>query len=919
MMEGPRLFTSSKDIIRIKKYIKDYDWYAKSYAHIKNQVDEMLERGFQVPKEKGFVFYTHCKRDGEKLIFDPYCEDNICPKCGMRYVDENFRMARNCSYHHWLSQMCILAGIVYLISKEEKYAECIRIILLDYVKYYPSYPNNDNELGTTKVFQSTYMESVWLTYLAGAYDMVKDSPLFSQTDKLRIINELFKVSASVIFDYDERDNNRQAFNNCGLCAVALVCQDEELLNYALEGPHGFAYHMSHSILEDGMWYEGDNYHFATVPSLVNIAEMCLGHGINLYEQEFAGHTLRDLFEAPLISLQPDLTFPSRKDSPYKTSISQRWYAGLYETAYRRYREENFGNILQRMYAQNREQGVSFHNAAGVMDSFQAEEAKRTRMDWRGFLNASPNLGEQSRSGMDHSVIMKGTGLGIIRQEDGSYCSLDYGHYGGEHGHPDRLQLTFFSGGKRWLTDFGTGQYYFDHLKWYRSTLAHNTVVIDGGNHEPVQGRNTIFEENEEFSILEASVENLKPGVNMSRTLVKFREGPLFDYVEMESDEEHDYDYMLHSFGELKTQEKEKNPWILPKNGAYKFLEETETYQAAGDLQVFFETEDAKLGIREAGPEHAYYYTAKSYGSPYQLTERFPLLGIRKRAASCTFAVLMEDLKKNEDCVVTEFHKLGEKKYSLCIKDRHYQLIRLEDGWSVESRRTGEQDKHFHYEKSLAFQEESHQTAAVEKRKEAVVRPEVKNSFKELYCSEWQPNLLLKEERQVIRGEAFWMGPEDLSAEGRMAVIGQELVLEVKVTDSVSCFTGGKYIWDNDSIQLYFRRKDAFHYQFLVLPVTEEGCAQILDTTKEHCQAEAIGVSGEAVRDGYYVLVSIPFAAIGGLPVSGEQIEFDLILNDRDTGVRRDKQMIWSGVYRDMRTYLKDTAHTDYCYGVIEIP
>lgn len=265
-MKGPRLFTTSKDIERIKGYIKEYDWYAKAYENIKHDVDDMLVYGFEVPKEKGYVFYIDCPVDGARLTFDPYRDETVCPKCGMRYRDENFMMARRCYYHHWLSQMAILAGIVYQISGEEKYAGIVKKILLGYVKNYPDYPNNDNELGTTKTFQSTYMESVWISYLAGAYDMVKDDDSFTQNDKLRIVNEFFKTSAAVIYDYDEGANNRQAFNNSGLCAVALISGDKELLDYVLEGPHGFRFHMENSVLEDGMWYEGDNYHFATVPS-----------------------------------------------------------------------------------------------------------------------------------------------------------------------------------------------------------------------------------------------------------------------------------------------------------------------------------------------------------------------------------------------------------------------------------------------------------------------------------------------------------------------------------------------------------------------------------------------------------------------------------------------------------------------------
>lgn len=932
-MDRPGLFTTPEDIARIKEYLKEYDWYRKAYENIKKDVDEMLQRGFEVPSEKGYVFYTHCRRDGAKLLFDPYSEEIICPACGMRYTEENYVRARLCSYHHWLSQMAVLAGIVYLVSGEERYAAAVREILLGYVKQYPGYENNDNELGTTKTFQSTYMESVWITYLAGAYDMVRGCSVFDGEEKKRIVKEFFLASAEVIRDYDEGDNNRQAFNNCGLCAVALISGDEELLRYALYGPHGFVYHMSHSILEDGMWYEGDNYHFATVPSIVNIAEMCLGYGINFYEQEFDGHRIRDLFAAPLVSLQPDLTFPSRKDSPYQTRISQRWYAGLYEVAYRRCREGQFGQILERMYAQKSFKEGSLHNAAGVMDSFEADVADRERMDWRGFLNASPELVQAEIQSGEKSVTMKGTGLSIIRQADGTYCSLDYGHYGGGHGHPDRLQISLFARGRRWLTDYGTGQYYFDHLKWYRSTLGHNTVVADERDQKRSEGTELIFDENREFTIVEAGVKEVYSGIDMKRTLVKFRGGPLFDYVEMISDTVHTYDYMLHSTGVLSTNQEKECERFVGRDGAYTFLEDVKSYEAEGALRAVFQREDAGLIIRMPELSGARLYTAKSYGSPYRITERFPLFGVRQSAESCCFAAVMEDVEKGEAEQVTSFRSVSEHEYALAFGEKEYRIQRRPDGWDIRAKLTnceakacsgktgeeGTEETVFSYQECISQKTENSDGNVLKETgtQARVVAKEVE-SFRKLYDSAWTPNLLLNRADQIIRAEAHWDGPDVLSAEGRVSVIGGELVLEMKVRDHTPQYLGGKFIWDNDSIQLYFRRKDGALYQFLILPKTEDGCADILDTSEgKNCSVKCAGVSSAIREDGYEVLVSLPFEVIGGRPEHQETLGFDVIVNDRDTGVRRDRQMIWSGA-RGLRTYLREAAHPGETYGILQI-
>ena len=87
------------------------------------------------------------------------------------------------------------------------------------------------------------MESVWITYLAGAYDLVRGHRCFSNEERSFVEKELFKASADIILDYDEGRNNRQAFNNSGLCAVGYLIDDQSLVDHALHGPHGFYPHM----------------------------------------------------------------------------------------------------------------------------------------------------------------------------------------------------------------------------------------------------------------------------------------------------------------------------------------------------------------------------------------------------------------------------------------------------------------------------------------------------------------------------------------------------------------------------------------------------------------------------------------------------------------------------------------------------
>mgnify|MGYP001457308283 CR=1 FL=1 len=59
-MAKPHLFTNPEAIARIKANIKKYEWYKKSFYNIQSMCDVMLEKGFEVPTQKGYVFNETC-------------------------------------------------------------------------------------------------------------------------------------------------------------------------------------------------------------------------------------------------------------------------------------------------------------------------------------------------------------------------------------------------------------------------------------------------------------------------------------------------------------------------------------------------------------------------------------------------------------------------------------------------------------------------------------------------------------------------------------------------------------------------------------------------------------------------------------------------------------------------------------------
>ncbi len=666
-MKAPRMYTTPDEVALIRRRLNEHNWYAKALENLRAPCDEFLKRGITIPRLKGYVFYETCPKDNTRLYQNPFEPDNVyCPTCGTKYTEENYFRAWVWFYHINLSQRARDMGVIYQMTGDEAYASAVRYILKFYAEHYTEYPNEDNVLGPTRLFQSTYQEGLWIEGMAGAADLIRDR---IPDDEFRFLRDnLFIPSAEVVMDYDEKQNNRQVMNNGGIGAVGILCEEDRLLNYALHGPHGWFYHLEHSVLEDGLWYEGDNYHFASLPSMANLADAMGRNGLDLFGAKAGQRAFKMMFDAPMFALYPDLTFPARKDSQFASAANQRWYAGLYELAYRRYGDPAYGKLLRAMYNGPKLEGSQLRSASGAIDIQKPHYADREWLDWRGFLNAQPDLGSEAGLPVTKSLNMGGTGLAVLRQDGGrTYASLDYGHYGGGHGHPDRMQINFYARGHRWLTDWGTGNYFLPHLRWYRSSVGHNTVVVDGRNHLVVDGVCRRFGATPGAQLASGQVSEIYPGVGFRRTALLLSPDLLLDLFEVEADQEHQLDWVLHPTGELSLTGTDSAPAPATIQGEhYEWLQEVAAAPASGPWTAVCKDGADALGIHMIGEPGTTVYRAGAYGAPNRIPNLFPVLVARRKGRTTTFATLYEH-REGGAPVIVEFRQEGGH-YEIALAD-----------------------------------------------------------------------------------------------------------------------------------------------------------------------------------------------------------------------------------------------------------
>ena len=298
-------------------------------------------------------------------------------------------------------------------------------------------------LGPSRLFFSTYLESIWITnYLAAALLLRESGAL--PDDVAGGVGVVAEEAANLIGDFDEGLSNRQTWHNAALAAIAVWFEDEELATRAVQGSTGMLAHLLQGFGDDGMWYEGENYHLFALRGQLTAMGWARQAGVDLLEDERLAARLAAALRAPALTALPDHTFPARKDSRFGVSLAQPMYLELWEVGLARLGDagSDLWSWLRELYA--------LAGAAGADLRFLPARGRRAGSGPDALAPRSLVVGAagdgavaaRRRPRRGHRARCCWRSRGWPSCASGRrYASLECGRFGGGHGHPDRLHLT----------------------------------------------------------------------------------------------------------------------------------------------------------------------------------------------------------------------------------------------------------------------------------------------------------------------------------------------------------------------------------------------------------------------------------------------------------------------------------------------
>jgi len=572
--DRPSVLLNARELARLRDELDTIPWKKALYEEdegsrvfiissgIKPNAERWMGRHVEIPARSGHYHNFFCD-DGTRLPFPedgkPKSEGYQCPACGRVYKGEKYDGAVRWLAHNQLAVAAFNLALVYAIEGDKRYAVKASEILTKYAGAYPGAHTSPTQGG---IMYQSLCEAVWSIPLACAYDFIYDSGTLSADDKAKVEEKLLKPVAEGLKNMGIH-GNWGSWHLSAAGVIGYAIRDEALIAYAVES---FKSQIANQLGDDGLWPESvHTYHFYPLNAFLYLAEAALHNGTDLYNWEARpGKSLKSMFLAPLNYMYPNFALPAINDG-----WSERYLAFYqYELAYARYGDSEIGWALREGYRR------SNADRAGL---WALLHGKSLDSDF-----AEPHL---------RSINFPVLGIATLRSQGGSMLTFDYGPHLG-HGQRDKMGITLFANDRVLVADYGTPGYGSAVLRWYVSTPAHNTVVVDGRSQKPTKERRlTYFDGGKTFEAAQAETEEAYPGVLHQRTVIR-----VDDYFvvvdQLSAEEEHTYDWFLRCEGELLVA-------LVPGREPapdYKFVEERQTFTAAGKWSAKWTADDQGLGL-----------------------------------------------------------------------------------------------------------------------------------------------------------------------------------------------------------------------------------------------------------------------------------------------------------------------------------
>jgi hypothetical protein len=589
-------------------------------AKMVQQADQAIKNKLEFPPEGGqHNQWYQCDKCqiALKTIDDTH---HVCPKCNQVYSGYPYDNVIYSHKHSKLTNDMYTCAWAYALTGENKYAQRVRDTLVGYAERYTSYPYHSANMGklTDKpsssgghVFEQTLNEAGWMQHVCVAYDLVRKSDVFSESDHRAISEDFLMKVYENIAKHKAGKSNWQTYHDSAFMYIGGVLNKVELIRQALEDKeNGFYYQMGVSVLPGGMWYENSwGYHFYTLGAVQQITETARRLGIDLYSIP----QVKEMYMVAMDYQMADGTLPRFGDS-----TTMRISGWAYESAYSQWKELLFLSVLP--------QSPTWDSILYGRKEYRKDTGKTIELK---------------------STLKTGAGYAILQDNDEkgrSSAVLVFSPFGGFHGHFDKLSLVYYGMNQELGYDPGRARsqaYRLPiHRDWYRATISHNTVLVDRKTQGEADGTNEFFITNPELSAASAYTDKAYQGI-LHRRLMILRPSFLVvaDILTSSDGKDHIFDWMYHNLGENISSPAVKKVDKAPEGQGFEYISDPQTGVSNDLIRATIMTGKNKVEVFVNAEANSAILTG--FGVGESILDHVPLVFVTRQGKKARFSAVIE--------------------------------------------------------------------------------------------------------------------------------------------------------------------------------------------------------------------------------------------------------------------------------------
>ncbi len=554
----PRVFCMATDIERVRRWAHEVDWVEDRLRHLRQAV----QVPFEIPADLG----TGPNARG------------VCQKAVGRIKE--------------IALLAAIDGDLELLTRA-------RGLALQMARVYLSLPIRGVDV---KVAGGSLGESHTAVLTAQMYDLLEPESL-SEDDRF-VLRAMLREMIQVLDRSAHRTcGNHNTWNLAGRLSIGAALGDADVIRGALDGvpapamPQspdtpdfrvGLIHQLGHDFLGDGFhWERTGGYHMYTLMAVAESAYVLGNQGVDLWHADIPAVMESNGFDLHR-AYGPAGT---RRLTGVLQSIIQCAYASgrfpfLHDGQIEDWSELNiWGPLLARAYDAAKDPSLAWalakmagegtYQPPGVLRAGYELEFVRVRHKALGPAQVPwEKDGVFAATGQIEggSSLFPVAGHGVMRNASGASAFFYWGPHSAGHQAPAALHMDIDPPLRRGTATVDVNGYPDQrHFTWLRSTIAHNTVTVDGKVMFPYDiptkspweadswrrrrsdGELVLFQNEgdnggKRFSAMRAANELVYPGVRLDRTVV-LTEGYVIDAYRVFSDEHHVFDWAMHVIGE----------------------------------------------------------------------------------------------------------------------------------------------------------------------------------------------------------------------------------------------------------------------------------------------------------------------------------------------------------------------------------